>query len=477
MTRHRIGALVLVLLLTARPISAQPDAAVDRPLALQDALDGVAAHPLTSAARTALSRAEGQQLAAEGAFDVRARLRGQTTPTAYYDNVSLDAELRAPTQLWGITPFVGWRLGRGEFPDYDGKLRTLGRGELRLGVDVPLLRDGAIDRPRADLQKAELADDQARADMRQRELELQRDAAFMYWDWVAAGSRLRVRERQLDLANDRDAGLRRTIAQGNTAAIEAVDNGRVIASREAIVVGARRDLIRAALELSMFLRGDRGEPLTPESARLPVLGSLPPALKIEHDLSGVIERAYSRVPSVEALQLRLDANAVDVDLAKNQMLPAVTASAYVSRGLGPGELLLPDRSETAVGISLTFDMALQRRQARGTLAVMRADRSRLEQERRFLLDRIAIEVRTAHAELIAARRRAELAATQADLAEQLAAAERLRFSRGDSTILIVNLREEASADAAASRIDATGDYFKARARYVVAAGISPRESL
>ncbi len=454
-----------------------PAVPAESSLRLVDVLDAVRAHPLAAAARAGVDRAVGQQLAAEGAFDVRARVRGTTTPTAYYDSTTLDAEVRMLTPVWGITPFAGWRLGRGEFPAYDGKLSTLQRGELRAGLDVPLLRDGPIDRPRADLQKAELADDQARAELRQRELELQQSAAFAYWDWVAAGTRLTVRERQLQLARDRDEGIRRTITQGNTAPIEALDNARVIATRQAIVVTGQRDVIRSGLELSMFLRGPGGAATVPGPERLPVLVELPPPLAIEVDLAAVIAQAYAAVPSVAAVGVRLEANAVDVELARNQLLPGVTASAYVTRGFGPSETALPDRSETAIGVGLTIDMPVQLRQARGALAIARADRTRLEQERRFLLDRIAIEVRAAHAELVAARQRAQLAGTQAQLAEQLAEAERTRFARGDTTILFVNLREEGAADAAASKIDATADYFKARARYVVAAGLSPRDSM
>jgi hypothetical protein len=47
---------------------------------------------------------------------------------------------------------------------------------------------------------------------------------------------------------------------------------------------------------------------------------------------------------------------------------------------------------------------------------------------------------------------------RAELAEQLADAERQRFALGDSTILIVNVREDAAADVAAARVE----YHEAR---------------
>lgn len=474
MRRFTTVAVALVCAATsARGDDSQPQT----PLGPREVIDALASHPALAAARAGLERAHGQLLGAEGAFDLRTRLRVQAFPSAYYDNSVVDAELRLPMRFRGITPFVGWRLGRGEFPIYDLKAQTLRAGEVRAGVEVPLLRDGAIDRPRAELQKAELADDLARVELQQRVLEVERDAVVAYWNWVATGNRLNVRVAQLELARARDEGIQRTIAQGNTAPIEAVDNARVIVARETTTVMARRDLVRAALELSMFLRDRDGKRIVPQDTRVPELGPLPPPLRVELDVETAIAEARGRAPSVAAVGVRAELNAVDLALARNQQLPAVTTSAFISRGLGPPDPEIPDRSTNMIGVSLIVELPVQQRQARGAAEMARADRTRIGIDRGLLLDRIAIDVGTGQAELAAARTRAELAERQLELAEQLASAERTRFSRGDTTILIVNLREEAAADAAVARIDAIADYYKARALYMVALGRSPREAL
>jgi len=192
------------------------------PLTLDEVIDSVKrAHPLRAAAEQGVARAQGQLTAAQGAFDPRIRVRGQDTPAGYYDPFIVDVEVRAPTTFHGVTPFAGWRLGLGELPPYDWKQRTLEHGELRAGVELPLLRDRSIDRSRGDIAKAELAIAVATADTRQRTLELQREAASTYWDWVASGHRLALREAQLELARARDEGLRRAVAAGNTAQIAA----------------------------------------------------------------------------------------------------------------------------------------------------------------------------------------------------------------------------------------------------------------
>ncbi len=444
------------------------------PLEFPEVAAGLRSHPLATAATAILERAEGEQLAARGAFDLRARARAERV-LGYYDRTILDGELRQTTRLRGLGIYAGWRLGSGDFADYDLKAATLDRGELRAGIELPLLAGGAIDRARADQRKATYGLTIGRAELTRRMLELERDAAVMYWDWVAAGQRLSLRERQLELARRRDRDLQTTIQQGSTAPIEGVDNARLIAARESSEVAARRDFARMSLELSLYLRDRHGAPVVADRDRVPTLAPLPQPLVGEADLVDVIREARTRQPSFAMLDARLAANRVDLELANNGLLPSLNVSVYALRGLGPGDVRIPDRDRGAVGGALTFEIPLERSQARGVLAMASADRKRLLAEQQLLTERLVIDARFGVAELTTARQRLTLATDQVRIADQLADAERIRFERGDSTILIVNLREEAAADAVVAQIDAMVDYRKARARYLATLGQSPVE--
>lgn len=458
------GTFVLALVATATAT----------PLELPEVAARLGSHPLATAATATLERAEGERLAAEGAFDLRTRARAERV-LGYYDRMILDAELRQPTRLRGLGLYAGWRLGSGDFADYDLKAATLDRGELRAGLDLPLLAGGAIDRARAEQRKATLGLTIGRAERTRRLLELERDAAVTYWDWVASGQRLALREQQLELARRRGRDLQTTIQQGSTAPIEGVDNARVIATRESSEVGAQRDFARMSLELSLYLRDGQGAPVLPDRARVPVVATLPAPVVGESDLIDVIRDARARQPSFAMLDARIAANQVDLDLATNQLLPSLTASVYVMRGIGAADSRIPDRDRMAGGGALTFELPLERSQARGAVAIARADRKRLLAEQQLLNERLLVDARFGVTELTTARQRVGLATEQVRIADQLADAERLRFERGDSTILIVNLREEAAADAAIARIDAVADYRKARARYLATLGQSPIE--
>ncbi|MBC8068152.1 MAG: TolC family protein [Deltaproteobacteria bacterium] len=426
-------------------------------------------HPLLDAADHAIGAARGRQLSARGAFDPRLRVRAAGTPLGGYRYGAVDTEVRVRTVALGMVAFAGWRLGRGDIPAYDGRLATADGGELRAGIEVPVLRDALVDAPRTLRRKADIDAEIAELERAQRGLEIARDAAIAYWDWAAALGRAQIRERQLALARDRDEGIRRQIAEGNTAAIESLDNARVIATREAIVVSARRDARISALAVSLFLRTNAGRPELPDGFTAPPLEL--PALDRTQRLDVDDRAALSRRPELRVAAARLRAAELDVRLARNGRLPALAVQGYAAKDIGDGpEVLRP----AELGIGATLEIPIPFRTARGELATARATAGRLGDERRFLAERVTVEVHSAHADMTAALARATIAGRQADLAEQLADAERDRFALGDSNILLVNLREESAADAAASAVDATADYHKSRARYQVATGMMPR---
>lgn len=443
-------------------------------LRLSEVLDSVRAnHPLLAAAGTAIERAEAQALAADGAFDPQLEVEAMEIATGRYQRTMVDSKLRVLTPAYGLTPFVGWRLGQGAFADYDKKLRTLDGGELYVGASLPLLQGFRIDRPRADRSKAAIARRVATAEVGQRLLDVMRDATFAYWDWVAAGHRVDVRRTQLALAVERGRQIDLAIARGNRAPIEQLDNARLIAAREALLINAERDQRRASLELSLHLRGADGVPIVPDARQRPDLPEQPGALRLEVDLDAAVARGLKQAPRLKELDARSDIADVEVALARNLTLPRLEVSAVASRGLGTADPTLPDRSEIAFGVGATLEVPIGMRTARGALAGARADQRRIAADQQFAADRVAVEILGAHADLVAAQARSRLAGRNAELAEQLAAAERTRFERGDSTVVLVNLREEAAADAAAQAVDARADVMRSRAQFTTVVGDEP----
>ena len=87
-------------------------------------------------------------------------------------------------------------------------------------------------------------------------------------------------------------------------------------------------------------------------------------------------------------------------------------------------------------------------------------------------DRLRVALRDSLQALDAARLRIEITRAEIDLAIKVEEAERVRLSHGDSNILLVNLREQTTADARSKLIDVLNEFQRAKADYFLAAGIS-----
>jgi cobalt-zinc-cadmium efflux system outer membrane protein len=441
-------------------------ATTTEPLELQSVLDSVEHHyPLIEAARRDQQIAEADLQSARGAFDPAVRVRADGAPLGYYQNGRVDVSLEAPTPAWGTTFFTGYRASFGNFPVYDGKYETNQYGEVRVGVSVPLLRNGSIDRRRAGITRAELSVPMSSAATRQARIEAARAGSFRYWEWVAAGQRLRVAQTLLTLAQKRDQAMTERVRAGDLARIERVDNHRAVLSRQGAVVAATRGLQAAAIELSIYLRDERGWPLVVDSRRLPQ--SFPPAPPGQDEQDPArrgrdTSVALKNRPELERLRLQAEQLRVDRDLAKNQGLPAIDLVAMVSHDFGPGS---PTRVPTVIEGGVSVDIPTLNRAARGRRQAAEAGMARLDAQSRLAADRIGAEVADALSALAASRERVRLIHEELQLAHEVEEAERTRFTLGDSNILTVNLREQASAEAALREIDALLDNHRAQAAY------------
>jgi outer membrane protein, heavy metal efflux system len=429
------------------------------PLTLEEVLGSTRAHhPRLEAAQRDVASAEAGVLSARGGFDPRVTVRGLSTPLGYYRHERLEAGLEQPTSLRGLRLFGGYRRGLGDFPVYYGQYETLTGGELHAGLALPLWRDGAIDERRAGLAQARLRQHIAAFELAGERLDVQRRAAYHYWDWVAAGRQWTIATEQHALALARREQLARRVAAGDIPRIEHTENERVLLARDADRVAARRALEKAALQLSLYLRDARGEPQVVSSERLPE-GLPVPEAALEAGLDDALEQALRRRPELRGLDLQREVFQVDAELARNQAAPAVDLGLRVARDLGQG----PDRLRpTELQASLTLDLPVFAREARGQRQAAEMKRAAVEARTRLAREEIVTEVRDTLSALRAAYERVGLARNAAEVARQLARAEYTRFEHGDTSLLVVNQREQAAVEAEREEVKALVEYQRAR---------------
>ncbi|MDD2762025.1 MAG: TolC family protein [Methylomonas sp.] len=450
--------------------SANPDS---KALLLEDVLAAaLRAFPGLLASEQRIRASEGEYQTAEGGFDTLLKSQNRYSITGLYENQNNDVVIEQPTALLGATFFGGWRRGSGNYPVYDGKSQTADDGEWRAGVNIPLWRNREIDRRRASLQQAELGKLIAGHEYDQALIEIRRQASLRYWDWLLAGKRLRIAERLLKIAENRDAGIRERAAAGDIAEFEVVDNQRAILERRERLVAAQRLLEQSAIQLSLYLRDANGQPLLPGIDALPddFPDNEPP---IRDDTELALSAALQQRPELGRLALQQRQTETEWDYQNNQRAPGVDLTVVGAKDAGYGKEKL-NRDELYLGLNI--DIPLQRRVASGRAEKAAADMQRLKWERRLLEDRIGNDVKDALSALNAARKRLGLSRQQKQAAQQLEEGEQNRFELGASTLLFVNLREIAHGDAAMMVAETQANSFKAHADYLAALG-TPVETL
>ncbi len=446
-----VCALALLLAHPAAPVARASGSSVT----LSEVLSSVDQHyPLIRAAVQDREKAEADLLSARGGFDPTLRSGYQAQPSGEYENRHFDVAIEQATPYWGARLFTGYRQGRGSFGPYDEKLLTNSEGELRAGAQVPILRGGATDERRARLASGERALEASEASLELQKIESRRQATFRYVEWLAAGERLAIARSLVQLANDRDRALEARVRRGDAARIERTDNQRSVIQRDAGLISAIRGLERAALELSIFLRDAQGRPRVPHFDELPAKGlELPRAIP---------EARPALHPEISRIRAQIEQNEVERRLARNAILPRLDAELSVSKDYGAGSLR---KGITEYRAGLQLEVPLLFRSARGRFEGTEAQRVKLEAQQVLARDRVRMALADSLQAMEAARRRVEMTRKEVELATEVEEAERIKFRHGDSNVLTVNLREQATADAKVRAVDALADFHRAWADY------------
>lgn len=439
-------------------------------VALDEVLQSVDVHfPALLAARQKIAAAEGAILAASGNFDTTLNAATKHELDGFYQKDIFDLLVEQPTAVWGATFFAGYRLGIGDFADYEKGLQTQENGEFRLGLTMPLLQGRDIDRARFDTWKAEIKRNSADPEIHDKRVEVTQKATHAYWQWVAAGQKVIIADDLLRLARGRRQSLAEGVLDGLFAEIILVENDGLIVARESARVAATREFERAAIRLSLYLRDATGEPRRTTLGGVP--RSFPARTPMEVDPNRLIVFGLSNRPDARTLANHLTLARLDLELQENTLLPRLDASVFTSQDVGGGVSETSDKGPFELGVGLTFELPLGLRRARGMVMASRAEVDRLTYEAQFLEDRIEQDIRDALSAVERSAEQIDLAEQSVELALKLEQAERIKLDEGTSDLVVLNLREQATAKARSEVIEVQESYFSSLATFRAALGL------
>jgi outer membrane protein TolC len=435
-----------------------------RPIELGQVVDAIyQSFPLLQIAQLDRNLAYGDNLAAQGEFDLKLKASSTNTPEGFYQTYRNGAGFDQPL-YGGGNLFGGYRIGRGSFEPWYLERQTNDGGELRLGLSVPLWQNRTIDQRRADLWRTAYGRDLVEPEIRTQLLLFIRDGSIAYWEWVGAGQQYHYAEQLLDLAQDRDGQLRRQVREGFRPESDLTDNERLIVSRRVKRLDALRKLQTTAAKLSLFLRLQDGMPFVPPPELLPA-GFPEPQPVNANLLQQDIAFAQTRRPELQALDVVRQMLNVDLSQAQNLLQPELDAVVANSKDLGGPTSSKQDKSPYELEAGVFFSVPLQRRKAQGKIAAIEGKLAQINAKRQFAADKISVEVQSAVIALDTAYQAIGQARDAVRLNEEMQQFELIRLEQGDSDFLRLNLREQATFDARVIEVDALLQYFEAEAEY------------
>lgn len=419
-------------------------------------------YPLLQSAILSRDIAFGQQTGASGAFDTKVKGASENGALGFYETYRQSLGLVKPT-YWGGEVFGGYRIGRGDYQPWYQERQTNGGGEFKVGVQVPLARNREIDDRRAELWKAGLERQLAEPDIQAQLISYVQSGSYAYWDWVAAGEYHRIATQILRLAEERTSRIESQVREGFADPPELTDNLRLVSIRQAKAADTRRKLQQTAAKLSVYLRDSAGQPVIADETQLP---GFPELLKSQNfSLESDIQLALQRRPELKMLDLVRRQVQVDYSNAKNFLQPELNAVLSGSQDMGDPTSSKRDKSPLEAEASVYLDVPIERRKAKGKMTETQAKISQIAAKRRLTSDKIAIDVRVAHAALVSAGEQVSETALSLKLAEDLAERERQNQEAGASDLLKVALREQYAVESAEKNVDALKLYFESLADY------------
>jgi outer membrane protein TolC len=420
-------------------------------------------HPLLKGAGTEKVMARGRMLKALGAFEPNVvndteleRFISSSNPNAGTQTAGFNDTLVEARHPWGFRYSAGVRQAIG-----DARIPDLGfnndRQQLLLGGFFPLLRGLMVNPENAELQRSELADPRADVRIAQTRQDLFLAAATQFWDWVAAVKFLEVQRRAVGIAEDRFKQVEGRAKAGAVAPLDVVEANQEVQRRREVAIAAQRFVEQEQLKLSMFL-WENNAPVNPPLERAPEFPSqmlipTPDTIKA-HKIQAKADR-----PEIKEIGIEAKINNIDLELAKNNLLPSLDAEAAPARQ--------PEKFVLGLGyrFGLELRIPILQRRSRGEVLEAQGKADRFVLTQKFREQQVVIDVDNALSAIERAKERIAAAVESLRLAKTREEGERFRFSLGATSVLFVNLRERNSVDSEGQVIRAKADYQKALALY------------
>lgn len=411
-------------------------------------------HPLVKQANLKINEAQANLMQARGAFDPKIDIdfnEKQFKGNNYYS--ILNSSFKIPT-WYGIELKAGFDNAEGIYVSPENTLPN--SGLTSFGISIPVGQGLFINQRMADIRKAKIAQNLNSAERNLQAIEVLYEASISYTNWKRSFDEVKLYENYLENAKIRYNGVSQLITQGDKPAIDSIEAGIIVTTRKLNLEDAKLKLTKAKLELSNYLWLENNVPLELNDELQPekTLGlTIKETLQINELNNFDIENH----PKIKALDAKIGILKVEKQLKANALLPKLDVSYnYLSEPSAIDNYRMQDYK---IGLNFSIPVFLRKERAGLKLAKLKIQDSEfsLQFERKNLENKL----KSQQQEIVSLQIQKEynIKLVQ-DFSTLLSAEERL-FTMGESSLFVINSRENTLVSSQLNAIALENRYFQA----------------
>lgn len=426
-------------------------------------------HPLVSQAGLLREEASRMVMEARGVFDPK--LESRYDRKMFKDQhyfTTWQSELKIPV-LINTDLKLGYEKNEGYYLNEQQVVPD--PGLLYAGINLAIGQGMFTDDRRLGLRTTALNQNIAEAERIKLLNKLLFEAAKDYWSWSEAWYQLQINREGVELARIRFQGIKEGVAAGDMAAIDSVEAKITLQSREVEWAQSLLEYQNALLELALYLWDEEGKPLLPAAGIIPETIWQTAGEPLEA-LDALSEIARSQHPEIRKLEGKVQQLELEGRLYQELLKPLVNVQySYLNV---PGSMFseVSDRFTDNYKLGVDFSFPLLLRKERAKLQINRIKQQRTHLELVVSQRRINYALQQAYNDYLTLRR---LLLEQQDIVrnyERMLEGEVEKFEAGESSLFLVNNRENKLLEAKLKLISLAAKYQKARASVMWSAGVA-----
>ena len=415
-------------------------------------------HPLVKQADLLLDEGEIKLLKARGSFDpkIEADYSAKNySGTEYYNN--FNSAFKIPT-WYGFELNAKFEDNSGVYLNPQNTVPEDGLYSAGISLNVA---DGILMSERmASLKQAKIYRNQSQLKRQLQVTEILYRASIAYFEWFTAYQQYNLFESFLENAEIRFQGVSSEYEVGEKPAIDTLEAGLSIQSRKLELQQSRLELTNAGLNLSNFLWMEGNIPLEMTPEVIPeekIQEELSQTLNIDELLFGINVEEH---PKLRSLSYEVDILEVEKKLRANKLLPKLDLE-YNFLTSDSEDLNTLNNRNYKMGVKFSFPLFLRKERGDLRLAKLELENAELDLVNARL--KLENDLRSLQNQIVALKEQNNLMNELVRDYTSMVIAEERKFELGESSLFLINSRENKLISARLKEIEMNFKLLKSKA--------------